>query len=614
MLRGIISQVTRIYGSVSSVNLIKRISTIPSLTSATTFNKEPLSTSINQVQTDSYLNLLRQASDAKEVLEFLPTLDKRKLDRQAVTLAALKALFELHKNGKTTMQRTEVLNHPRFAELCKALKYDSRFLIVNDITESLKILTYFGVGSSSEIVTILLHLLRHQINDINLDHIVFLNFILTKMDRSPLIEALLLALPMLFQIQIAYKMDHENIQQLVDLLGFISKHRVSDRCVMNVVSALTLHGTNLSGMQAADALKALTEFSFFEPQYLKLLENIFIALTERIDEVNFKTIDFIMKKIVDKNLEKYPMFYNEDYFRRCAQFIVDHNIGLLNALYFQKKFNKIGYLHVPLLDYIASRADNLSIVTNSGIITIVGAFANANYKPPNWEQVKPEISRHSLLTSSTIPWIRYNLELLSLDIYNSELLKHYLDSSSLEKSMARNATIDYLQILQLTQTLQLLHPEYDGPLPDRRYLEKAIALLLENSDLPLLKPLELTFGGEGSVLTQVTSEYGHVLDYVVVFDQNGSIVKQPRNSEEDRTATKIEELKAGGNQIITIICLAKICYALNVNRLRGQYALHLKTIETLGVSVVPISYQLWSNLPEAERIPFLEREVRAKLK
>lgn len=548
MLRGIFSQITRVYGSVSSINIIKQLST-SHLTSATTNSKEPLPSSLAQVKTEGYLSLLKNASDAKEVLEFLPTLDKRKLNRQAVTLAALKALFELHKNGKTTIQRTEVLNHVRFADLCKALKHESRFLVVNDITECLKILTYFGVGSSSEIVTILLQLLRHQINDVSLDHIVFLSFILTKMDKSPLIEALQLALPMLLQIQISYKMDHENVQQLVDLLSFISRHQVSDRCIMNVVSALTLHGTNLSGLQASEILKALTEFACFEPQHLKLLDNVFNVLTARIEDVNFKTIDFMMKKIVDKNLEKYPMFYNEKYFKRSAQFIVDHNIGLLNVLFFQKKLNKIGYLHVPLLDYIASHADNLSIIADAGIITIVGAFSNANYKPANWEQIKREISRHSLLTSTSIPWIRYNLELLSLDIFNSEILKHYLDASLLEKSISRNSPISYLQILQLTQTLQLLYPNYDGPLPDRRYLEKAVAVLLENSDLPLQKPLELAFGGEGSVLTQVISEQGHVLDYVVVFDQKGCVVKQPGSSEQDKRAVKIEELRAGGNNM-----------------------------------------------------------------
>ncbi|XP_001651269.2 FAST kinase domain-containing protein 2, mitochondrial [Aedes aegypti] len=567
-----------------------------------------------QTQTESYLNLLKNANDAKEVLECMPTLDKRKIDRQAVTLNALKTLFELHKLGKSSMQRQDVLNHPRFAELCKVLKYEARGFLMNDITESLKILTYFGVRSNSEIMTVFLQLLRHQINDVTLEHIVFLNFILKKMDRSPLVEALQLALPMLLQIQITYKMDHENVQQLVDLIGFVSQHRVSDRCVMNVVSALTLHGTSLTGHQAADVLKALVEFNALEPFHVKLLNNMFETLIEKIDEVNFKTIDFIMKKIVEKNLDKFPMFFNDAYFKRCAQFVVDHDMGIMNALYFQKKLNKVAYLHIPLLDYIGSQADSLSIVPNSGIITIVAAFSNADYRPRNWETIKSEISRHSFITNPAIPWIRYNLELLSLDIFNKQLIEQYLDPVTLERSMHRNILVDYLQLLELSRTLQLLFPEYDGPLPDKRYIEKGTAVLLQNNELPLQKPLEMIFGGEGSILSQVTSDYGHVLDHVLVFDREGRIMKQPiLSDDEDHQAARIEDVIVRGNRVVVVMCLPKSYYALNINRLRGRFAMYIRTIEALGVAVVPVPYQMWSNLPEAERLPFLEREVRAKV-
>ncbi|XP_065079735.1 uncharacterized protein LOC135702625 [Ochlerotatus camptorhynchus] len=615
MLRRILLHALKTVGPPSRTNQLTRHIAVSSHVTNNSFTKDlqQSSNSLIQIQTESYLNMLKNANDAKEVLEFMPTLDKRKIDRQAVTLAALKALFELHKLGKTSVQRQDVLNHPRFAELCKVLKYEARSFVMNDITESLKILTYFGVRSNSEIMTVFLQLLRHQINDVTLDHIVFLDFILKKMDRSPLVEALQLALPMLLQIQISYKMDHENVQQLVDLIGFVAQHRVSDRCIMNVVSALTMHGTSMSGSQAADVLKALTDFNTLEQPHLKLLENVYQTLIEKIDDTNFKTIDFVMKKIVEKNLDKYPMFYNDAYFKRCAQFVVDYDMGIMNALYFQKKLNKIAYLHVPLLDYIGSQAENLSIVPNSGIIATVAAFSNADYRPHNWEPIKTEIARHSSITNPSIPWIRYNLELLSLGIFNKSMLEQYLDAAALDRSMNRNTIVDYLQLLELSQTLQLLFPEYDGPLPDKRYIEKGTVLLLQNNELPLHKPLEFVFGGEGSVLSQVTSNYGHVLDHVLVFDREGRVVKQQIQGNDEQDSARIEDITSNGNRVIVVLCLPKSYYAVNINRLRGRFAMHIRTIEALGVSVVPIPYQMWSNLPEAERLPFLERELRAKV-
>ncbi|XP_062554747.1 uncharacterized protein LOC134219875 [Armigeres subalbatus] len=611
MLRRILSQAVKSF----EVPVINRtfVFTSHPLCKDLHFESAPSISSTIQTQTESYLNQLKNTKDAKEVLELMPALDKRRLDRRVVTLTALKTLFELHKIGNTSIQRMDVLKHPRFAELCKALKYEARGFMINDVTESLKILTYFGVRSNSEIMTIFLHLLRHQINDVTLDHIVFLNFILKKMDRSPLVEALQLALPMLLQIQISYKMDHDNVQQLVDLIEVISQHRVSDRCVTNVVSALVLHGTNLTGLQAADVLKALTGFNTLEPLHVKLLDNVYQTLIEKLDEINFKTIDFIMKRIVEKNIDKFPMFFNDAYFKRCAQYVVDHDMGFINALYFQKKLNKIAFLHVPLLDYMGSKADNLSIVPSAGIITIVAAFSNADYRPNNWDSIKSEIARNSSIMNPSIPWIRYNLELLSLDIFNKSILQHYLEPTAVEQSMQRTNIVDHFQLLELFQTLRLLFPEYDGPLPDKRYTEKATVLLLQNNELPLQKPLEMIFGEEGSVLSQVTSDYGHVLDHVMVFDRDGRIVKQPILQDDEQRAARIEDLTGRGNQVAVVLCLPKSYYAMNINRLRGRFAMHIRTVEALGVSVVPISYHIWTNLPEAERLPFLEREIRTKI-
>ncbi|XP_049279451.1 uncharacterized protein LOC125761907 [Anopheles funestus] len=558
----------------------------------------------------SYFGLLKSATDAKEVLEFLPTISRTKQDRHVYTLPALKTLFELQKHGKSTLRSDQILKHPRFAELCQNVRFESRTFVMNDLTEVLKILTFLGVHTNSEIITVLLQLIRHQINDVTLDHIVFLSFILKKLDRTPLVEALQIALPMLLQIQIGYKLDHENVQQLVELLEFVSQHKVNDRTVMNIVSALTLHGTSLSPEQAINALKALSSFHAFLPQYEKLLQNVFAVLERDLDEVPFKMIDFVLKKVMDKNLDYFPMFYYEPFLKRCAQYAVDHDIGLMNALYMLKKFNKISFLHIPLLDYIAAHADKLSIVPTSGIITIVAGFSNANYRPDNWEMIKTEIARNSTITTGSIPWIRYNLELLSLDIFNLQLLSHWLDPQALDANMARNVLVDYLQLTELGQTLSLLYShQYQCPFPAKQYVEKSVMLMLQNNDHPLLKPLEFAFGGEEYVSTQVTTEQGHVLDHVIAFDADGNPSKKCVPSEEGSTI-RLEDIRHPGHKLVAVLYLPKSCYAINVNRLRGRFALHLKTIKALGIAPVAISPVIWSNLPESERIPFLQREVR----
>ncbi|ETN59204.1 hypothetical protein AND_009201 [Anopheles darlingi] len=577
-------------------------------TRATTNNREPQ-------LTDSYIALLKSANDAREVLEFLPTITRSKQDRHAYTLPALKTLFEMLKNGKSTLRPAQIIQHPRFADLCQAVRQESRSFQMNDITECLKILTYFGVHTNSEIMTVLLQLIRHQINDVTLDHIVFLSFILKKHDRTPLVEALQIALPMLLQVQIGYKLDHENVEQLVSLLEFVSLHRVNDRTVMNIVSALTLHGTKLSPEQAIVTLKALATFPTFLPQYEKLLQNVFTVLGRDLGRLSFKMIDYVLKKVMDKNLDQLPMFYHEQFLTQCAQYVIDNDVGLLKALYILKKLNKISFLHVPLLDYVARHEGNVSLVPQSGIITIVAGFSNANYAPSNWATLRQEIARNSTITNSAMPWIRYNLELLSLDIFNEELLAHWLEPKTLETSMSRNVVVDYLQLAELAQTLRLLYGnKYHGHYPPQHFIDKSLTLMLQSNEQPLLQPLAVAFGGEEFVSTHVVTEHGHVLDYVLTFDANGNAIPRPSKPFDGSEPQRLEYLKQSGCRCVAVLYLPRSCYAINVNRLRGRFVMYVKTIEAVGIPTVTISPQIWNNLPESERIPFLQREVQQKLK
>lgn len=55
-------------------------------------------------------------------------------------------------------------------------------------------------------------------------------------------------------------------------------------------------------------------------------------------------------------------------------------------------------------------------------------------------------------------------------------------------------------------------------------------------------------------------------------------------------------------------------YFTNLGTIKGAFDLQLRTLEkTGGLIVVPIDLQLWTNLNDREKIPFLQREIKAKL-
>lgn len=53
-------------------------------------------------------------------------------------------------------------------------------------------------------------------------------------------------------------------------------------------------------------------------------------------------------------------------------------------------------------------------------------------------------------------------------------------------------------------------------------------------------------------------------------------------------------------------------FTSNLGTLKGSFALQLRTLEKLGVTVVPVDLGLWTNLPDREKIPFLQREIKSR--
>lgn len=54
-------------------------------------------------------------------------------------------------------------------------------------------------------------------------------------------------------------------------------------------------------------------------------------------------------------------------------------------------------------------------------------------------------------------------------------------------------------------------------------------------------------------------------------------------------------------------------YVINLlNCLKGSCALTNKTIESLGVVMLPISMDIWNELMDYEKIPYIMRELKSK--
>ena len=212
---------------------------------------------------------------------------------------------------------------------------------LNDTVEVLKILNFLGVKSDSSVISGLLSMIRYQVNELSLGHMIFLDFLFRKMDKTPLVEAFQIAIPMVFQIQLSKKLDHENVQQLTELLHFAAKNKISEQNMLNIVSALTLHGDGFTVDEARSCLWSLCNLPQFEPNSQRLLHNCLKAYKGNIMDQSFDHMETTIAKMNDKYLDGFQEFYDEELCNLCVDYLIEKNISFGQSCYLLKRFNKM---------------------------------------------------------------------------------------------------------------------------------------------------------------------------------------------------------------------------------------------------------------------------------
>lgn len=471
-------------------------------------------------------------------------------------------------------------------------------------------LIFLRVPTSSEIVHILFNLLRHQINNIELGQMVFLDFLLDRCQKTPLVEAFKMSLPMLFQISVGTKLDHENVPELAELLAFAVRHECSDKSIQNVVSALTLHGDKIHVDQAKSIIWSLCDHQRFHSSHERLLQNCLNILVKNIQQLKFLDIESTLSKISYKILHRHPSFYREDFLEKTIDVAIERDIPFNLAVYCFKKFNRISYTSDRLLEVVAKKFTNVEDASPSIIFTLVSAFSLANYTPMNWDVMSQSIAKSKLLRNPTnnLPWLKFVLEFISLGSLSENLLIKIFSDDFLTAFLARdNPTLDYLQLLSLHQIISILHPNYCGPLPDTKYIDRAIEILKKKEPSPLGESLKCAFG-EDFVVNRTVTQHGHLIDHLIAFDEGGNPLPIARGVTEEYS--QIQQFSRKDRKLVVVVPLTNSCYSVNTSRLKGVIQIWVDTLTAIGLKPLPINIDSWSQFPDHEKIPYLEREVR----
>lgn len=577
--------------------------------------KQPVVIPTTAANPDYLLQNLKNATNAQKVLELVGSHHKIMNSKQL--MQALRSLFTLQKYGNSSLSTQQITHHPDFDRLCYYLKAQAGLIELNETIEALKVVSFVGVSSKSTIVQVLLQLLRHNVNDLSLQQIMFLDFLLKQFKSSPLVDGLLIALPIVFEVHLPVKMDRENIAHLAEYLQYVSKRPVSDKCIEIIINCMIKFIDTHDVLDAKIAKSIiwsicdLEEDEFYEPLLQKAINAL---LLNDIDKLEYLEIQTTMTKLIYKYSAKFPFYYNETFLDSCANYIVDHDCGFEEAIYTLRKFSRIYHSNDNLLNYVSTQCHkNPELLSKMSVLhmyTIAVATALTEFKPVYWDTLKEALSKTDCFANYNkrdVLWIKLAASLCALDIYKRDVLSIALDETSLKKVIKQNYLSDYENFLLINQSICTLEPDFKYLLPPKSITENIITKLKPVLDYPLEAPLQKGLGGENYVNTCMKTELGHHIDHVVVMRKGGYPVSLPK------TVQYLEDIEVPfDSQMVLVLALGPLHYTLNSKRLKATSALMIKTLEAKGYTVVPICVEVWEVMADFEKIPFLMQAIRLK--
>lgn len=241
---------------------------------------------------------------------------------------------------RTKFSNEELTRSPEFTTLCHKIHYYSRNLELNDIINAVKYLSYLGVSVNSNIMQILLQLLSKMINEMNLQQITFFQFLLKDLPHCPLVEALKLSLPIIFEIQLRYKMEN-SIYLQVEYLKYTTKHELSQNNFDFIMSKIIQNINQLDFKIAKELLLCLYHKNYKTENYINEINTCIRILIDNIKYMTILDIEAILSKMMNKNLIESDIFYDEQFINKIVEHIINKQESFVSIGYILKKLNKI---------------------------------------------------------------------------------------------------------------------------------------------------------------------------------------------------------------------------------------------------------------------------------
>lgn len=177
-----------------------------------------------------------------------------------------------------------------------------------------------------------LHILKKEINDLNISEIIFLHMLCRKSKQDATIKAIEIALPMVFEANIKLKLDRDDMGHVAEALNYSSTYKVSDV----VFDYLVTVASKLQYYDVRDAYKVARACAFIPLQH-PLKGSVCVSAIDYLMENDFtvKYPEGDVQQILDlvtRNIRRDESFYHGRFFKSVADLVIQNKASSYRAI------------------------------------------------------------------------------------------------------------------------------------------------------------------------------------------------------------------------------------------------------------------------------------------
>lgn len=254
----------------------------------------------------------------------------------------------------------------------------------DDLITCLKALVFCEVTPGSSIIKTVLHLLKSKVNEMPIQKFFFIGNLLSKV-KSPLADAINIALPVVFQTQLETQLNLDDVKGMCQCLRYAVDHRMPLSQIKFIADSLLL--TESMKWEISEISSVVLSLSNLRnlPEHgiLPLLESTLNRLTKVVNRIEVNDLTRLCYKMSSNYTKLSRYWYNEEFCNAVARRVMQEQWDFTSTSNVGRAFADLLYVNFEFLEYYSSLMDSISnLKLKMHPRYILAPFAEANYQSP----------------------------------------------------------------------------------------------------------------------------------------------------------------------------------------------------------------------------------------